>query len=258
MNRVMPFHHKQLRYRRGSADRRPGAEREILPITLPLPPAEIEDIRQYARLHRKAESLVHQAFGAPPAVLKAERISPVESESAGVTREFIKELSDLHRVLRNGMAEREALQAELSAAKEEILRLNSQAQAARFSVDFYQENRRLKSLEHKVALALGVFMDEILDEGLPRIAAMERVIETMESKLQEIISWSESYPVGIFPEMETADWQKAYELLKAGGYTLDRLSASNMRCVVQGVVRIAREGLAALQKELHKEGDGVK
>lgn len=193
MNRNMPFHHKQLRYRRGSADRRLGAERGILPITLPLPPADIEEIRQIARLYQQARTSTQQAFGVPPAVFKAEGISPVESESAGVTREFIKELSDLHRVLRNGMTEREALQAELSAAKEEILRLNSQAQAARFSVDFYQENRRLKSLEHKVAMALGVFMDDILDEGLPRIAAMDRAIEAMESKLQEIVSWSEAY-----------------------------------------------------------------
>jgi hypothetical protein len=250
----MPFRHKQLRYRRGSADRRPGPECKISSIALPLPPAEIEDIRHYTRLHRQAESLVHQAFGAPPAVFKTDEIPPVESESAGMILEFIKELSNLHRIMRNLMDERKSLQAELIAAKEEIQRLNNQAQASRYSTDFYQENRRLKSLEHKVALALGVFMDDILDERLPRIAAMERAIETMESKLQEIVSWAESYPVDVFPEMKQADLQKARELLEAGGYTLDRLSASIMRRMITEVAPVAHEGLSALQKER----DGVK
>lgn len=251
MNRAVPFHHKQLRYHRGNADRRLGEKCETppIPIILPLPPSEIEEIRQYTRLHQQAGSLIQQAFGVPPDVLKIDGIFPVETESAGMAREFIKELSNLHRIVRNLTTEKQAIQMELSAAKEEIQRLNNQAQASRYSVDFYQENRRLKSLEHKVALALGVFMDDILDEGLPRIAAMERAIETMESKLQEIVSWAEAYPVDIFPEMKQVDWQKTRALLEAGGYTLDRVSASNMRHVVTEVGQIARDGLAALQKE---------
>jgi len=105
--------------------------------------------------------------------------------------------------------------------------------------DTYEEYMRLKALEAKVSTSLGVSIDDILDDGLPRIAAMEKAIETMGSKLQEIVSWAEAYPVDIFPEMDTADWQKVRELLAGGGYTLDRVSASNMRHVITQVEAIA-------------------
>jgi hypothetical protein len=65
-------------------------------------------------------------------------------------------------------------------------------------------------------------------------------IERLEAALQEILQWSESYPLEIFPE---PDLQKAHELLKAGGITLDAVSAHCMRHVLQGVGTIARKAL---------------
>lgn len=64
--------------------------------------------------------------------------------------------------------------------------------------------------------------------------------DKMEDALQQIVSWSRAYPLTVFPE---PDMKKAAELLQAGGITLDAVSASNMRHVIEGVGRIAREGL---------------
>ena len=72
------------------------------------------------------------------------------------------------------------------------------------------------------------------------IAQQERIDE-LEAALQRIQQWSEAYQLDIFPE---PDWKKVRELLEAGGITLDSVSASNMRHVVEGVGKIAREALA--------------
>ena len=68
---------------------------------------------------------------------------------------------------------------------------------------------------------------------------MDRV-ETLEEALQSIVSWSEAYPLDIFPK---PDWAKARDLLEAGGITLDAVSAHCMRHVIEGVGNIAREAL---------------
>ena len=62
-------------------------------------------------------------------------------------------------------------------------------------------------------------------------------IEALEAALQLIVRWSDAYPLKIFPE---PDWKRAAELLKAGGITLDAVSAHCMRHVVEGVGEIAR------------------
>lgn len=64
--------------------------------------------------------------------------------------------------------------------------------------------------------------------------------ERMEIALRQILAWSEAYPLQVFAE---PNWEKAAELLKAGGVTLDSISAACMRHVVEGVGKIAREAL---------------
>ena len=64
--------------------------------------------------------------------------------------------------------------------------------------------------------------------------------EKLEEALQRIVQWSEAYPLDVFPE---PDWKKARALLEAGGISLDSVSASCMRRVVEGVGKIAREAL---------------
>jgi hypothetical protein len=72
------------------------------------------------------------------------------------------------------------------------------------------------------------------------INAYERIktrLAEAEDALQKIYDWSCAYPLDIFPE---PDFEKAHRLLKSGGMTLDSISASNMRYVVEGVGKIAR------------------
>ena len=64
--------------------------------------------------------------------------------------------------------------------------------------------------------------------------------DKMQEALQRIVQWSEAYPVKVFPE---PDWKLAREALAVAGITLDSVSAGCMRHVVEGVGRIAREGL---------------
>jgi hypothetical protein len=66
--------------------------------------------------------------------------------------------------------------------------------------------------------------------------------EKLEEALQQIVKWSEAYPLTVFPE---PDFKKARKVLEAAGmpYTLDAISASAMRHVVEGVGKIAREAL---------------
>jgi hypothetical protein len=75
-----------------------------------------------------------------------------------------------------------------------------------------------------------------------RIDDNER-LDRYEEALQRIVSWSEAYPLDIFPELTGPDWKRAAEALKPSGITLDRVSGSCMRHVVDGVGKIAREAL---------------
>jgi hypothetical protein len=64
--------------------------------------------------------------------------------------------------------------------------------------------------------------------------------ERYREALEQIVQWSEAYPLSVFPE---PDWKRAGDLLRAGGISLDAISASNMRHVVTEVGKIARRAL---------------
>ena len=66
--------------------------------------------------------------------------------------------------------------------------------------------------------------------------------DELQEALEAIVNWSEAYPLDVFPE---PDFEKAHQLLQTGGMTLDAISASNMRRVVEGVGKIAKEALDA-------------
>ncbi len=70
--------------------------------------------------------------------------------------------------------------------------------------------------------------------------AAEAQVARLREALEAIVSWSEAYPLDVFPE---PDFKRAHQLLQAGGMTLDAISASNMRRVVEGVGKIAKESL---------------
>lgn len=58
--------------------------------------------------------------------------------------------------------------------------------------------------------------------------------------LERIEAWADAYPLDIFPE---PDLKLARALLAAGGITLDAVSASMARHVIEGVGKIARNAL---------------
>jgi hypothetical protein len=57
-------------------------------------------------------------------------------------------------------------------------------------------------------------------------------------KLEAIRRWCDAYPLKVFPE---PDLEKAAKLLSAGGMTLDAISASSMRYVLNGIKKIIDE-----------------
>jgi hypothetical protein len=79
-----------------------------------------------------------------------------------------------------------------------------------------------------------------LDQLRTEIDKKDAEIERLRSALEEIGAWASAYPLASFPE---PDFAKAAELLAAGDMTLDAISASNMRHVLQGVGEIARKAL---------------
>ena len=68
---------------------------------------------------------------------------------------------------------------------------------------------------------------------------VERIKE-LESALHKIDNWAKAYPIKAFPE---PDLKKAAKVLKAAGLTLDAISASNMRHVINGVKEIVEQAL---------------
>lgn len=63
-------------------------------------------------------------------------------------------------------------------------------------------------------------------------------LEYAQAKLDKIDSWINAYPVEVFPE---PDFKKAARILKDNGMTLDSISASNMRHVLNGISDIINE-----------------
>jgi hypothetical protein len=72
------------------------------------------------------------------------------------------------------------------------------------------------------------------------LAVRDAKIERLRTALGQIAEWSRAYPLKVFPE---PDWAHVRKLLEAGGITLDAVSASNMRHVVEQVGVLAREAL---------------
>ena len=67
--------------------------------------------------------------------------------------------------------------------------------------------------------------------------------------LHELDGWERAYPLSAFPE---PDMRKAAELLKAGGMTLDAISASNMRHVVSQIAPKAADLIQQQQATIER------
>jgi PHD/YefM family antitoxin component YafN of YafNO toxin-antitoxin module len=68
-------------------------------------------------------------------------------------------------------------------------------------------------------------------------AALAAEIERLTEAHEQIVEWSHAYPLAIF------HLKRTHELLKAGGMTLDAISAEAMRHVIEQVAKISRAAL---------------
>jgi len=73
------------------------------------------------------------------------------------------------------------------------------------------------------------------EEFEKQLATSEGRIDELEGVLQQIRTWCDAYPIAIFHE---PDWVAVHEALKAHDLDLSAVSASNMRHVCTGVVKI--------------------
>lgn len=67
--------------------------------------------------------------------------------------------------------------------------------------------------------------------------------DRLEEALYRIQQWADAYPTTVFPVPDDDYMQRAHEVLKAHGMTVDRISADAMRHVLHGIGRIARAAL---------------
>jgi hypothetical protein len=81
---------------------------------------------------------------------------------------------------------------------------------------------------------------EIETELCAALATANARIAGLEKAMHEIAQWSKAYPLSVFKE---PDFEKAREGLESVGITLDAVSASAMRHVIEGVGEIARAAL---------------
>lgn len=67
--------------------------------------------------------------------------------------------------------------------------------------------------------------------------------ERMRDVLVRLHQWADAYPMEVFPEVLRQEWQQANEVLAQAGLSMSRMSASNMRHVINGVRKLVNEGL---------------
>lgn len=82
---------------------------------------------------------------------------------------------------------------------------------------------------------------QLAKEAAADLAKLHTRNDKMESALEAISNWTKAYPLSVFPE---PDFKRVRELLEAGGITLDSVSASNMRYVIEEVAELCRDGLS--------------
>jgi len=76
--------------------------------------------------------------------------------------------------------------------------------------------------------------------AIERAEKAEVLADRYEEALQQIDNWAKAYPLDVFPE---PDIKRVREVLAVAGITIDSVSASNMRHVIEGVERITGTAL---------------
>lgn len=76
-----------------------------------------------------------------------------------------------------------------------------------------------------------------------QIQALQEQIDNLRDGLLTIHNWCKAYPIERFPE---PDFSKCAAALRKEGLSLDQVSASNMRHVLQGIEEIVNDALKSL------------
>lgn len=91
---------------------------------------------------------------------------------------------------------------------------------------------------HADDLEVGYYEVDVEDMRFLLLAIAES-----EKALQHIADWADAYPLSVFPE---PDFKRAAKVLKDAGMTIDAISASNMRHVLNGIIEIVKAALAKM------------
>ena len=75
----------------------------------------------------------------------------------------------------------------------------------------------------------------IEEDGVNRRADQCDILRTIANKIHRIQTWIDAYPLKIFPD---PNFKRAHEILMGHGISLDSISASNMRHVLNGIKEI--------------------
>ena len=82
---------------------------------------------------------------------------------------------------------------------------------------------------------------------------MSAELEALQDMVHKIRNWVNAYPLDVFPE---PDMKRARFVLNAHGMSLDAISASNMRHVLEGVKRIIGEDVGPPGKNQEVDVEG--
>jgi phosphoglycolate phosphatase-like HAD superfamily hydrolase len=177
--------------------------------------------------------------------------SPTPEEIARAWAKIVAKANDQRAILFDDdyhvlLADHAALLAQVSALQAE----RDEALTARDSAEVASDKWFITHLSHRTARdALGKANGELFQrayEAERRAEKAEAEVARMREALEKIDQWAKAYPLKVFPE---PDFAKVHEALLAAGLSLDQVSASNMRHVVEGVGKIARAALSPTTPE---------
>lgn len=120
-------------------------------------------------------------------------------------------------------------------------------------IDTVELLRQLRDGERIVRVEDAELLDDAAAEIVRLRAALAKANEQAEcfergwyqrgDALEKLQQWADAYPVEVFPEPLRQEWEKAHEVLALAGLSMTRMSASNMRHVINGVREIVSKGL---------------
>ncbi len=100
----------------------------------------------------------------------------------------------------------------------------------------FNHNKIASINEFSTRILAEIGAEELLHDWIELQYELIRM-EEAQAKLDKIDSWINAYPLEVFPE---PDFKKAAKVLKANDMTLDAISASNMRHVLNGISEIIK------------------